>query len=85
MSGTEIIEERYGLVTDRIREISEEHFGDEKLEAFFSSCAEFLLMIDDTVSFLAEGGVEKARIEELAERNRSLYADILPKILKVSF
>ncbi len=79
MSGTEIIEERYGLVTDRIREISEEHFGDEKLEAFFSSCAEFLLMIDDTVSFLAEGGVEKARIEELAERNRSLYADILPE------
>lgn len=79
MSGTEVLKERYVLVRDRIRQISQEHFGDEKLEAYFSSCAEFLLMIEDTVSFLADGGLEKAEIEELAERNLALYADILPE------
>ncbi|MCI9338298.1 MAG: aminopeptidase [Lachnospiraceae bacterium] len=79
MSGGEILRERYDLVMDRIRKIPTERFGDEKLEAFFSFCAEFLLMIDDTAEFLAGEGLKKARIEELADRNRALYADILPE------
>lgn len=79
MGGTEILAERYALVMDRIREIPGERFGDEKLEAFFSFCAGFLMLIDDTVGFLARGGMENAGPEELAARNRALYEDILPE------
>ncbi|MCI9229978.1 MAG: hypothetical protein HFH96_02505 [Lachnospiraceae bacterium] len=78
MSNGEILAERYGLVLERIRGIPGEKVGDERLEAYFSFCARFLLMIDDTVEFLARSGPEKAGLAELAARNRALYADILP-------
>ena len=59
MSNGEILAERYGLVLERIRGIPGEKVGDERLEAYFSFCATFLLMIDDTVDFLARRGPEK--------------------------
>ena len=77
-NGREVLEERYALVTDRIRKIGDEHFGEEKLEKYFAFCADFLLMIEDTGRFLAEGGLEKAPVEELRSRNHALYEDILP-------
>lgn len=73
-----ILQERYQLVARRIREIPGERLGDAELEAYFSFCAEFLMMIDDTVAFLASGGLETAPLEELKRRNHALYADILP-------
>ncbi len=85
MEQTDILKERYGLVMERIREIPGERLGDEELEAFFSFCAEFLMMIDDTVEFLAEGGLEKAPLEELERRNHALYADILPEHYEESY
>ena len=85
MSELEILQERYDLALARIKEIPEEHFGNEKLEKYFGSVAEFLLLMDDTRSFLAEGGLDKAPIAELAERNKALYADILPENYETSF
>lgn len=81
----EILRERYGLVLERIREIPGERLGDEELEAYFSFCAGFLMMIDDTVKFLADKGLETAPIEELARRNRALYEDILPEHYENSY
>jgi len=78
MSDLEVLRERYVLVTERIRQIPGEQLGHEELDAFFASCAEFLLMIDDTIDFLEAGGLVNASLEELAFRNRALYADILP-------
>ncbi len=78
MDEQDILWERYGLVLERIRQIPEEHFGKEEVEGYFKSCAQFLLLIDDTLRFLAGGGYEKATLEELKERNYALYADILP-------
>jgi len=85
MDGLDILKERYVLVIERMRQISEEHFGYANLEAYFSSCADFLLMMDDTLNFLAEGGLRKASLEELAERNHALYADILPEHYEHSY
>ncbi len=85
MSEREILEERYALVTERIRKIAEEHFGNAALEDYFTSCADFLLMMDETRSFLEQGGLEKASMEELARRNREMYADILPGHYKESY
>ncbi len=79
MNGAEILKERYELVTDRIREIRGEHFGNEGLERYFAFCADFLLMIEDTRCFLEQGGMQNAPLEELESRNLRLYADILPE------
>lgn len=73
-----LLRERYGLAMERIRRIPEEHFGAPAFERYFSSAARFLLMMEETAGFLAEGGPEKATVEELARRNHLLYADILP-------
>ena len=85
MSDQEILKERYALVMDRIRKIPREELGDEKLEAYFAFCAEFLMQIDDTVNFLREGGLKSAPMEELARRNHSLYEDILPERYEESY
>lgn len=85
MNGAEILNERYELVTDRIREIQGEHFGNEELEKYFSFCAGFLLMIEDTRLFLEHGGLQNAPLEELERRNLNLYADILPEHYEESY
>ena len=79
MNETEILKERYSLVMDRIREISGEHASEDGTGSFFRFCAEFLLLIDDTISFLEKGGLKTASMEELEQRNQALYADILPE------
>ncbi len=84
MNEKEILEERYGLVTDRIRSL-EESLGKEELEHYFAFCRDFLLMVEETYRFLREGGLEKASLEELSLRNRALYADILPEHYEESY
>ncbi len=81
----DILQERYGLVTERIRGIPKERLGHGELEAYFCFCAEFLMMIDDTVKFLEGGGLETAPLEELQRRNHALYADILPENYENSY
>lgn len=80
-----VLQERYELAVDRIRQIPEEHFGAPAFEKYFATVAEFLLLLDETRCFLAEGGLEKASIEELARRNRALYADVLPEHYEESY
>lgn len=86
---TEVLEERYRLALERIGTISGERLAGpdltaEKdlikgLESFFGREAGFLMFMAETRAFLEEGGLEKASLEELAERNHRLYEDILPE------
>ena len=85
MNDLDILQERYNLVMERIRQIPEEHFGNAALEDYFGVCAEFLIMMDDTMQFLVQGGLEKAPVEELKRRNHALYVDILPEHYEESY
>ena len=82
---TEVLEERYGLAVQRIREIQAEKFEKENLKDYFDSTARFLLLLDETRTFLAEDGLNKAELAELQERNKVLYADILPEHYEESY
>lgn len=75
----EILNERYHLVMERIREIPGEQCCREDFMDYFDQMAAFVMMLDDTNLFLESGGLEKASLEELQRRNRELYADILPE------
>ncbi|MCM1057369.1 MAG: aminopeptidase [Firmicutes bacterium] len=81
----EILEERYELAVERIRSIPAERLGREELKRYFDSVAAFLLLLNDTRSFLAEGGLEKAPLEELQRRNHELYEDVLPAHYEESY
>lgn len=82
---TEVLEERYGLAVQRIREIQAERFEKENLKDYFDCTAKFLLLLDETRAFLAKDGLKKAELAELQERNKALYADILPEHYEESY
>ncbi len=75
----ELIRERWELCLDRIGQIPSEPFGEPTFEDYFSKMAVFLTQMEETRCFVAGGGIREASLEELAERNRRLYGDIMPE------
>ncbi len=55
-------------------------FGD-----YFVKTAEILLLFLEEYDFIADGGLQRASLEELAERNRRLYSDVLPGSYEKSY
>ena len=74
----EALQERYDLAFLRISGIPGETACGAEFSACFGRMAEFLLLLDRERTFLREGGLEQAPIEELQRRNGALYADVLP-------
>ena len=88
MEEREILQERLELALLRIREIPGEDFQGAELQtwkAYFTTVAKFLLLIEDTRQFLEQGKQATATLEELQQRNRALYEDILPENYENSF
>ena len=80
-----MIEERYGLAVERIREMKKEQTAKEPFTDYFHKMAEFVLMIDEVRDKLAQGTYWDRSREELAEENRRLYGDILPGAYEKSY
>ncbi len=80
-----MIEERYGLAVERIREMKKEQTAKEPFTDYFHKMAEFVLMIDEVRDKLAQGTYWDRSREELAEENRRLYEDILPGAYEKSY
>lgn len=78
-------DERFSLAWERIRQIPEEHFGAPAFEKYFTSVAERLILLQETMGFLVQGSDRDASLEELARRNRELYAEILPENYEKSY
>ena len=62
-----MIEERYGLAVERIREMKKEQTAKEPFTDYFHKMAEFVLMIDEVRDKLAQGTYWDRSREELAE------------------
>lgn len=80
-----MIEERFLLAKERIQEIKNENTLEAEFQKYFAKMAEFLIMICDTYSFIMEDGISSASLQELQDRNRSLYEDILPENYEHSY
>ena len=74
-----MIEERFLLAKDRIKEIKGETGLRPEFQEFFVKTAGFLELIMENYAFIMDGGLEKSPVEELKERNYRLYEDILPE------
>lgn len=59
----EIWMERYGLAMDRIRGMEDERLGREELDAYFASCREYLMMVEESRLFLEKGGLKTASLD----------------------
>ena len=82
---SEMIGERYQLAVSRIKEIKNEKLGMPEFDEYFRTVSGFIEMMDDTLKWSIDGGLEKDSIEELGKRNKALYEDILPEHYDSSF
>lgn len=85
MMDAELLEERFGLVQDRIRQINAERFHIAELEDYFQCCSTFILMLIDYEQFVTGGGLEMAEVNELSNWNRRLYQDIYSDNYETSY
>ncbi|MBO4904147.1 MAG: aminopeptidase [Lachnospiraceae bacterium] len=72
-----MIEERYRLVMDRIKEIGQEDTFGEPLVSFFHRCSSFMMMLSSVLERSLSGGAGDVLTEDLAVENHKLYEDIL--------
>lgn len=80
-----LIAERYELAFTRIREIPDESICDGGYQEYFRRMAEFVILMDQTLSLVESGKLFRMTMEELREHNRLLYADILPEHYEESY
>ena len=85
MEEKELIDERYDLVMERIRQIPEEGDKSNPLLSYFSTCAGFLDRLSVILERSLSGGISAVSTKDLADENRVLYEDVLPEKYGVSF
>ena len=81
----EMMNERYGLVTDRIRETLKEDALRGPLLSFFRRTSEFVVMLSDILDRTLSGGTDEVSTAALKSENHKLYEDILPENYSKSF
>ena len=80
-----MIDARYGLVTDRITEITGEQAVGEPFCTYFKKAASFLVMVDEVYKKAVSGSLRTMETEALKELNTALYEDILKENYETSF
>ena len=94
-----MVEERFLLAEERIREIKKETSNGveketktdegpvmpEPFRQYFCVMADFLILMADTYRFVNEGKLYLASLKELQEKNYELYQDILPENYERSY
>lgn len=80
-----MIEERYELAIERIREICLEETVSEKYRDYFRSVAYFLVIIDELNTELADGTYAGGDMDYLKRWNEKLYADVFVENYSTSY
>lgn len=79
------MEERYRLVVDRIKQISEESVLTEPFCSYFAGMASFVLLINDVHLKAREASFRNMSLEDFKKLNDKLYGDIVGKAYEKSF
>lgn len=81
----EFLKERYELAKDRVAEIAMENFAEKTYEEYFHAVAAFVSLMCNEYEWIEAGGLDTAALEELQERNKALYTEVLPENYEKSF
>ncbi len=79
------LQERYDLTMEKVAQIRQEGYGDERVRVYFLKMAQFLQLMDAYHRFVKEGGLGSASLEELRDWNYKLFEDVLPENYAASF
>lgn len=80
-----MVEERYSLAVERIKDIKREDTVDEKFRDYFGKVSEFVHLIDETKKRIENDVFAQMSEKELANWNEKLYSDVLPEHYAVSY
>lgn len=80
-----IIEERYQIAIDRVREIKTEELVEEQYISYFQTISEFIIKLDRVYKEVKENKLDNYTMEQLKELNSQLYKDIYQKNYVNSF
>lgn len=83
-------QERYELAAERVREIDRETNGGEctvpdQMRDYFAKVSSYLVLMMDTYEEIDTGIFYELSLEQLQQRNRELYRDILPENYDTSY
>ena len=83
-------QERYELAAERVREIDRETNGGEctvpdQMRDYFAKVSSYLVLMMDTYEEIDTGTFYELSLEQLQQRNRELYRDILPESYDTSY
>lgn len=81
----ELLNERYALAIERIRQIPAEKSVPQPYRDFFAQMAQYLCKMDQIRSRIAEGYLKTASEEELAVFNREPYEDVIGEWYETSY
>ncbi|MFV0363119.1 MAG: aminopeptidase [Suipraeoptans sp.] len=80
-----MVEERYDLVIDRIKEIKRESLVEKKYQDYFINISELILQLDRGYKLISERGLSNVDIDTLKEINTTFYEDIMPENYERSY
>lgn len=80
-----IIEERYQIAIERIKEIQTEELVDKRYIAYFQTVSEFILKLDFVYQEILQNRLDEYTIEQLSGLNDELYQDIYRENYENSF
>ncbi len=80
-----MIEERYELAVERIKEMKNEETTAAPFTDYFHKMAEFVQMIDETRKEILNKTYWEKDLDVIAKENRKLYEDILPEAYETSY
>lgn len=83
-------QERYELAAERVRGIDRETHGGEctvpdQMRDYFAKVSSYLVLMMDTYEEIDTGTFYELSLEQLQQRNRELYRDILPENYDTSY
>lgn len=81
----DIINERYEIAIDRIKEISKENIVPQPYGDYFKNVAEFIITIDELNSLVKENKLEDYTLDQLEVLNDRLYYDIYKENYETSY
>ncbi len=73
-----LLQERYGLILERIREMGAEPLGYPAMDAYFGKIAAFSLKLAEYYNYVEQGHLKDGELAQLQIWNRELYEDVLP-------
>lgn len=80
-----MIEERFLLATQRIRQIKTEAVLQKEFTDYFQKAAALIRMLVEEYDYIRQGNLQRADLEELKAHNSRLYAEILPGAYETSY